>query len=321
MTKDQRQAERRALLRLVAGAGALATAGLLITDGPPGRLPATAAEGTAPARAPRPSGSPGLLAGVGPLGGPLAARPAGAAGPGAAPAAAPAVPAGGSPRASAYRLRPMTGQQPQRPRRALPPVRSRPFLRLPADDRTMVLTFDDGPDPRYTPEVLRVLRRYGVPAMFFVCGEMAAERRGRAMLREMAGDGHVIGNHTWSHPLIPRLRPSAIRRELGRTSDLVERTVGAPPLWYRAPFGAWNRYSFEIGAELGMEPLAWTVDTLDWKEPGTGVIVRRVVEGAGPGVVVLSHDAGGDRTQSVAALRRYLPRLLDAGYRMTVPVR
>ena len=183
----------------------------------------------------------------------------------------------------------------------------------------MALTFDDGPDPQYTPEILSTLREYGVQATFFVCGEMAKDNRD--LLREMADDGHAVGNHSWSHPLIPKLPPSRIRDELGRTSEVIEKTLGSAPLWYRAPFGAWNKHSFEIGAELGMEPLAWTVDTLDWTEPGTKVIVRRVLDGAGPGVVVLSHDAGGNRSQSVAALRSYLPDLLDAGYRLTVPRR
>ncbi|MGW0562232.1 polysaccharide deacetylase family protein [Streptomyces sp. NPDC003016] len=220
-------------------------------------------------------------------------------------------------RASAYRLRPMTAYAPPSAALARPPVRRRPFLRMAGIGRGMVLTFDDGPDPRYTPAILRTLRRYDVRAMFFVCGEMAVENRD--LLREMADDGHVVGNHSWSHPLIPRLSPGGIRTELGRTSEIVERTVGDAPDWYRAPYGAWNRRSFEIGAELGMEPLGWTVDTLDWREPGTRAIVRRVREGAGPGVVVLSHDAGGNRQQSVAALRTYLPQLLDEGYRITVP--
>jgi peptidoglycan/xylan/chitin deacetylase (PgdA/CDA1 family) len=70
-----------------------------------------------------------------------------------------------------------------------------------------------------------------------------------------------------------------------------------------------------------MEPLAWTVDSLDWTTPGTAAIVDRIENGAAPGVVVLSHDAGGDRSQSVRALRRYLPRLIDSGYRITVPQR
>ncbi|MFE6401111.1 polysaccharide deacetylase family protein [Streptomyces alboflavus] len=220
---------------------------------------------------------------------------------------------------SAYRLRPMTGYGPQRGAPARPPVRRAPILRLPGRVRSMVLSFDDGPDPRYTTDILRVLRRHDARAMFFVCGEMAAAHPD--LLRAMVDDGHVIGNHTWSHPLLPRLSRASIRRQMERTCDIVDATVGRPPEWFRAPYGAWNRAAFELGAELGMEPLAWTVDTLDWRTPGTGTIVRRVLGGAGPGVVVLSHDAGGDRSQSVQALRAYLPELLDAGYRLTVPSR
>lgn len=214
----------------------------------------------------------------------------------------------------------MTAEAPARPPTAKPAVRTRPFLELPADASTggaMVLTFDDGPDPRYTPAILDTLARYGVRAMFFVCGEMATDHRD--LLRRMASEGHVIGNHTWTHPLIPALSRPALASEIGRTSDVVQRTVGEAPLWFRAPYGAWNRAAFEIGAELGMEPLAWTVDTLDWKEPGTATIVSRVLEGAGSGVIVLSHDAGGDRSQSVHALGAYLPHLLARGYRMTLP--
>ncbi|MEU9610731.1 polysaccharide deacetylase family protein, partial [Streptomyces sp. NPDC048209] len=235
-----------------------------------------------------------------------------------APAAGPPARAQAGP--GSYRLRPMTSGTPPRFRPAPPPVRTRPFEEMPGlGSDAMVLSFDDGPDPRYTPDILATLRRYDVRAMFFVCGEMAAGNRD--LLREMSDDGHVVGNHSWSHPLIPKLPRGAIRDELGSTSEVVERTLGVPPLWYRAPYGAWNRNSFEIGAALGMEPMAWTVDTLDWTEPGTDTIVRRVEKGAAPGVVVLSHDAGGNRSQSVAALRRYLPALLEKGYRPTVPRR
>lgn len=219
-----------------------------------------------------------------------------------------------------YRLRPMTAEAPGRPRAAKPAVRTRPILELPADAAaagSMVLTFDDGPDPRYTPGILDTLARYGVRAMFFVCGEMATENRD--LLRRMAAEGHVIGNHTWTHPLIPTLSRPGIASEIGRTSEVVQQVVGEAPLWFRAPFGAWNRAAFEIGAELGMEPLGWTVDTLDWKEPGTATIVSRVLGGAGSGVIVLSHDAGGNRSQSVQAINSYLPQLLARGYRMTLP--
>ncbi|MGW0610633.1 polysaccharide deacetylase family protein [Streptomyces sp. NPDC002788] len=220
---------------------------------------------------------------------------------------------------SAYRLQPLTGFGPPRaaPHRTL--VRREPLLRVSGRGRTMVLTFDDGPDPRYTPDILDTLAEYDVRAMFFVCGEMVAGSKD--LLARMADEGHVVGNHTWSHPLLTRLTRRQIRSEMERTSDVIEDAYGERPEWFRAPYGAWNRAAFQLGAELGMEPLAWTLDTLDWTTPGTRSIVNRVENGAAPGVVVLSHDAGGDRSQSVRALRRYLPELLDSGYHVTVPRR
>ncbi|MFD0623430.1 polysaccharide deacetylase family protein [Streptomyces sanglieri] len=234
---------------------------------------------------------------------------AGAAGP---PSAVRARPAG-------YRLQPMTAGAPARFRPAAPPVRTRPIEERPDLGRAMVLTFDDGPDPLCTPHILATLREHGVHAMFFLCGEMANDKQD--LVRAIAEDGHTIGNHSWTHPLVTKLSRAGVRDELGPTSEVIERVTGAAPLWYRAPYGAWKRNSFEIGAAMGMEPMAWTVDTLDWTEPGVGTIVRRGPGGAASGVVVLSHDAGGDRSQSVAALRRYLPELLDDGYRITVPRR
>ncbi|MFH8897572.1 polysaccharide deacetylase family protein [Streptomyces coeruleorubidus] len=221
--------------------------------------------------------------------------------------------------ASAYRLQPLTGYGPPQaaPRRTL--VRREPLLRVSGRGRTMVLTFDDGPDPRYTPDILDTLAEYDVRAMFFVCGEMAADSK--KLLARMADEGHVVGNHTWSHPLLTRLTRRQIRSQLERTCDVIEEAYGERPEWFRAPYGAWNRAAFQLGAELGMEPLGWTLDTLDWTSPGTRSIVRRVENGAAPGVVVLAHDAGGDRSQSVRALRRYLPELLDSGYHVTVPRR
>ncbi|MFE2022307.1 polysaccharide deacetylase family protein [Streptomyces sp. NPDC059499] len=280
MKHDQIPARRRTLLRLALGLGAATVVHMIAAD--PAGTP------------PRPGGEP-LTSAAGP-------------------------PRGARTPPARYRLRPMTSHAPPRYLPEAPPVRTRPFEELPdLGHDAMVLSFDDGPDPSYTPDILATLRRYGVRAMFFVCGEMAEDNQD--LLREMAADGHVVGNHSWSHPLIPALPRHAIRAELGRTSEVIEKTLGAPPLWYRAPYGAWNRNSFEIGASMGMEPMAWTVDSLDWTTPGTSTIVRRIRTGAAPGVVVLSHDAGGDRSQSVDALRRYLPALIEDGYRLTVPHR
>lgn len=222
-------------------------------------------------------------------------------------------------RPSAYRLQPIAGYGPVRGTAARTLVRHQPFLRMSGRGKSMVLTFDDGPDPRYTPQMLRTLKAHKVRAMFFVCGEMAAAHKD--LLRRIADEGHVVANHTWSHPLLTRLTRAEIRSQMERTCDVIEEGTGERPGWFRAPYGAWNRAAFQIGAELGMEPLAWTVDTLDWTSPGADAIESRVIKGAAPGVVVLGHDAGGDRTQSVTALRDYLPRLLDSGYQIIVPRR
>lgn len=279
MKSDHRLPLRRTLLRLAAGLGAATAVRLVAAD----RV------GSPPRPAPKAAGAAGSR--------PAALR----TGP------------------LAYKLRPMTGHAPPRYRPAAPPVRTRPFEKLTDIGHAMVLTFDDGPDPLYTPHILDTLREHDVRAMFFLCGEMANDNRD--LVRRIADEGHTVGNHSWTHPLVTKLSRAGITDELGRTSDVIEKVTGAAPLWYRAPYGAWNRNSFEIGAAMGMEPMAWTVDTLDWTVPGTDSIVRRVTQGAGPGVVVLSHDAGGNRSQSVAALGRYLPELLADGYRLTVPHR
>ncbi|MGW5283528.1 polysaccharide deacetylase family protein [Streptomyces collinus] len=222
-------------------------------------------------------------------------------------------------KSSAFRLQPLTGYGPPRAAPRKLKVRSEPILQISGRGRRMMLTYDDGPNPAYTPHILDTLAKYGVRAMFFVCGECVVDNK--ELLARMADEGHVVGNHTWTHPLLTGLARGEIRSEMERTSDVIEDAYGERPQWFRAPYGAWNRAAFQLGAEMGMEPMAWTVDTTDWETPGTGVIVDRVESGAAPGVVVLSHDAGGDRSQSVHAIREYLPYLLDSGYQLTVPPR
>ncbi|HET9383302.1 MAG TPA: polysaccharide deacetylase family protein, partial [Streptomyces sp.] len=161
----------------------------------------------------------------------------GLAGPRPAPAAGPAARRPLKP--SAYRLQPLAGYGPRRAASARTPVRRAPLLRVSGRDRTLVLTFDDGPDPRYTPRILDTLAQHRVRAMFFVCGEMAAENPD--LLARMADEGHVVGNHTWSHPLLTRLGRRRIRLEMERTCDIIEKAHGERPQWVRAPYGAWNR--------------------------------------------------------------------------------
>ena len=223
-----------------------------------------------------------------------------------------------APAADRYPLRPsaggasgaVVGRQPVAVRKAAAETLAFP-------GRNLALTFDDGPHPAYTPDVLRVLRRHRVPATFFVIGENAAHHPD--LVRDIAADGHLIANHSWSHPQLDLLSAARIRRELGATCDLLATLLGEPPRWARAPYGAWHRPSLEICAELGMEPLGWSIDTDDWRRPGTTAIATAVLHNAHPGAVVLAHDGGGNRSQTVAALEYYLPRLLDRNYTLTRP--
>jgi len=233
--------------------------------------------------------------------------------PAAGPLARPAL------KSSAFRLQPLTGYGPPAAEPRKLKVRKEPILEIPGRGKRMMLTFDDGPNPNYTPHILDTLAKYDVRAMFFLCGECIVENR--ELVARMADEGHVVGNHTWTHPLLTTMNRREIRDEMASTSDVIEDTYGERPQWFRAPYGAWNRAAFQLGAEMGMEPMAWTVDSTDWTTPGTRTIVDIVENGAAPGVVVLSHDAGGDRSQSVQAQREYLPYLLDSGYQMTVPRR
>ncbi|RAJ65653.1 peptidoglycan/xylan/chitin deacetylase (PgdA/CDA1 family) [Streptomyces sp. Amel2xB2] len=218
-------------------------------------------------------------------------------------------------RPQAYRLRPEAGQLAAQARGSTSVTYT-----LDSGDsggREIALTFDDGPDPLWTPKVLEVLRRWRVQATFCVIGREAAAHA--HLLNAIADGGHAIANHSWSHPLLTRMRPAQVHEQLARTCDVVDEAVGSPPVLARAPFGEWNDRTLEISASLGMSPLGWSVDTSDWEEPGTRKITATVLRHTSPGAVLLSHDGGGNRSQTVAALRDYLPRLLDSGYIPVLP--
>ncbi|WP_395297365.1 polysaccharide deacetylase family protein [Kitasatospora hibisci] len=266
----------------------------------------------------------------------VGAPEAGAAGapetPGAAPgpASGPPSPAGspsaGSPSASAPPSAPVPSAASAPPAavgapvaapRVLTAAESKPVYELDGQKRVVALTIDDGPDPRHTPTVLSLLEQYGIRATFFLIGENAAQHPD--LVREIAARGHHIANHTWTHPDLRQLTEGGIRDELERTSDLLHRTTGRQPTWFRAPGGDWSTASLKVAADLGMRNMAWSVDPRDWARPGTSVITDRVLKDVRPGAIVLNHDGGGDRSQTVAALKTYLPVLIDSGYYFTAP--
>ncbi len=198
------------------------------------------------------------------------------------------------------------------------PVAQEPIKAFPARGRTITLTFDDGPDPRWTPTVLDLLRRYHAHAIFCMVGLHVAAHPD--LVRRVVREGHQLCDHTWSHDEHLRHRaPAVIEDEIGRTATLLTRTAGVVPRYYRAPAGNWGANVIAVARAHGLAPLGWAVDPGDWARPGTETIVERVLSGAAPGAVVLMHDGYGDRIQSVAALRVILERLAARGYRFTVP--
>ncbi|KJS57328.1 polysaccharide deacetylase family protein [Streptomyces rubellomurinus] len=201
--------------------------------------------------------------------------------------------------------------------KALSAAESKPVYELDAERRVVALTLDDGPDPRHTPTVLALLQQYGIRATFFLIGENAVEHP--ALVREIADHGHHIANHTWTHPDLRQLSEGKVRDELERTSDLLHRTTGRLPTWFRAPGGDWSPVSLKVAADLGLRNMGWSVDPRDWARPGTSVITDRILKDVRPGAIVLNHDGGGDRSQTVAALKAYLPVLVDSGYYFTAP--
>jgi peptidoglycan/xylan/chitin deacetylase (PgdA/CDA1 family) len=188
------------------------------------------------------------------------------------------------------------------------------------DDRPEVaLTFDDGPDPRTTPRVLETLGRYGVVATFFCVG--AAARAHPDLLARAARDGHLIANHTWSHPYLPDLSRPELRWQLEATGAALAAAAGqaAVPSLIRPPYGAYTPEILGWLAEQDATTVLWDVDTNDWQLPGPDIIAEQAVRGARNGSIVLLHDGGGDRTQSATALPKMIEGLLDRGFRF-VPV-
>jgi peptidoglycan/xylan/chitin deacetylase (PgdA/CDA1 family) len=183
----------------------------------------------------------------------------------------------------------------------------------PASDpwgNTIYLTFDDGPGGSYTDEILEVLAENDAKATFFQLGQNAAADPVRA--QAVLAAGHTLGNHTWSHPDLTKLTRAQVDQEIARAQMLLE-SFGAEVNCFRPPYGASNTMVNTAIADAGLKKQMWNVDTRDWSRPGTDAIVD-VLLTATPGDVVLMHDGGGNRSQTVEALAIALPQLTAKGY-------
>ena len=183
--------------------------------------------------------------------------------------------------------------------------------------REIALTFDDGPGP-YTPAVLSVLERAHVPATFFVIGKML--RYFGASTARAIQDGDAIGDHTETHPMLATLSAHDQYEQLFEQMARIELLGGRRPTLFRPPYGSFNANTLRELRRLHLLMVLWSVDTDDYRQPGVSVIVERALAGAQPGAIMLLHDAGGAREQTIAALPVIIRGLRDRGYRLvTVP--
>lgn len=177
-------------------------------------------------------------------------------------------------------------------------------------NRDVVLTFDDGPNPKTTPKLLDILAENEIKANFFVVGQLLSTSEGKAIVTRAQAGGHVIGNHTFSHPNLRGLSESKIRDELKRTHDLVCECTGACDL-FRPPYGASSQTVSRILLELGYTPVLWNVDTLDWKYKKEGKWVDHGMEQikVREDSLVLMHDIHATTVDNVPQLISRIRRI------------
>ncbi|WP_344447025.1 polysaccharide deacetylase family protein, partial [Kitasatospora nipponensis] len=185
--------------------------------------------------------------------------------------------------------------------------------------RTIALTFDDGPGPA-TGQILDLLAQYHAKATFCEIGPQATANP--ALVQRILAEGHRLCDHTVHHPQpMHTLAHDKQVYEIDAAKDMIVQAggAGAKVGWFRAPGGDFSADNRQIAVQDGLRPLGWTVDTRDWSKPGVAAILGHVQKELRPGGIILMHDGGGDRSQSVAALKQLLPWLVQQGYTFDFP--
>ena len=184
-------------------------------------------------------------------------------------------------------------------------------VRYQPDPGNVALTFDDGPHPTWTPQVLNILDLFQIKATFFVVGENVDRYPG--LTAEILRRGHSVQNHTYTHPDLVTLSNDQVDLEL-RRNHIELRAAGVPkPNCLRPPYGSYDQRIDLLAEARGLQLVLWDVDTRDWSRPGVPTIVDRAIQ-AGSGDIVLMHDGGGDRSQTVEALPEIILELDERGY-------
>ncbi|MCS1351417.1 polysaccharide deacetylase family protein [Mechercharimyces sp. CAU 1602] len=185
-----------------------------------------------------------------------------------------------------------------------------------SEQMEVALTFDDGPDEIYTPQILKILRDNGVRATFYIVGSEA--RRHPEMVKLIKAEGHVIANHSWNHTDFRKLSNEQLLKQIKKTDKLLQEIVGGEVSpYFRPPYGALRPEQAEVIRQHGYIVTNWSVDTRDWSGISSNQIVQKVREQTAPGGIVLQHFAGGDRSATVRALPEIISYLQEKGYNLT----
>ncbi len=174
------------------------------------------------------------------------------------------------------------------------------------DSKKIALTFDDGPHPYYTQQLLKGLKERNVKATFFITGQNVEAYP--EIVKEIYTDGHLIGNHTYSHLQLNRQNTESFKQELIKTNEVIKEVTGEDTIYVRPPYGSWNK---EFEQELNMFPVLWTIDPLDWCSSDVSCIVNTVCAKAGENDIILMHD---QYKTTVTAALEIVDELLAEGY-------
>ncbi len=185
------------------------------------------------------------------------------------------------------------------------------FSSVRVDGPYIAMTFDDGPHVTNTPRLLDMVKQRHIKLTFFELGERITQDP--EILKRIVAEGHELGNHSWSHPDFARMSDTAVRSELQRTQEAFQEAVGFKPTLMRPPYGAITKAQRDwIHREFGFKIILWDVDPLDWKRPGPDVVARRIISGARPGSIILSHDI---HKPTIDAMPQVFDTLLAKGFK------
>ncbi len=195
------------------------------------------------------------------------------------------------------------------------------FLEALDCDKEVALTFDDGPDSKYTAEILDVLKKYKIKATFFLMGKNM--ERYPKLVQRINDEGHAIGNHSYDHPDLRKLsKDIAFQNQIAQTQEIFQRILGFEPTIFRPPYGAVTDEQIQFFAQEGLKTINWSIDTFDWdtKQNSAEEILSKVTTYMHEGAIILMHSGGGNRSNTVKSLSLIIQRLQNEGYAFkTIP--